>query len=69
MMNPDKTEKCELVTGLNLETDADTAMQQLTLTYERYSRKKMNAKPPTEGAKPVKAFHLIQSFAPRGMFC
>ncbi len=62
--NPDKTEKCELVTGLNLETDLNTAMQQLTLTYERYSRKKMNAKPPTKGDKPVKAFHLIQSFAP-----
>lgn len=44
--------------------DVNTAMQQLTLTYERYSRKKMNAKPPTEGDKPVKAFHLIQSFAP-----
>ncbi|SEL23597.1 relaxase/mobilization nuclease domain-containing protein [Ruminococcus albus] len=62
-MNPEKTAERTLVTGLNLETDVDTAMQQLTMTYERYSRKKLNAKPPTKGNKPVKAFHLIQSFA------
>ena len=62
-MNSEKTAERSLVTGLNLETDVDTAMQQLTMTYERYSRKKFNAKPPTKGDKPVKAFHLIQSFA------
>ena len=62
-MNPEKTAERTLVTGLNLETDVDTAMQQLAMTYERYSRKKFNAKPPTKGDKPVKAFHLIQSFA------
>ncbi|SFD11204.1 relaxase/mobilization nuclease domain-containing protein, partial [Ruminococcus albus] len=63
IMNPEKTSERTLVTGLNLETDVDTAMQQLAMTYERYSRKKFNAKPPTKGDKPVKAFHLIQSFA------
>ncbi len=62
-MNPEKTAERTLVTGLNLETDVDTAMQQLAMTYERYTRKKFNAKPPTKGDKPVKAFHLIQSFA------
>ncbi len=62
-MNPEKTAERTLVTGLNLETDVDTAMQQLAMTYERYSRRKFNAKPPTKGDKPVKAFHLIQSFA------
>lgn len=62
-MNPEKTAERTLVTGLNLETDVDTAMQQLAMTYERYSRKNFNAKPPTNGGKPVKAFHLIQSFA------
>lgn len=62
-MNPEKTAERTLVTGLNLETDVDTAMQQLAMTYERYSRKKFNAKPPAKGDKPVKAFHLIQSFA------
>ena len=31
------------MTGLNLEEDVDTAMMQLTLTYERFSHKKMNA--------------------------
>ena len=62
-MNPEKTDERKLVTGLNLETDIETAMQQLTLTYERYSHRKMNSKP-NKGAKPVKAFHLIQSFSP-----
>ena len=63
-MNPDKTNGRALISGLNLETEIDTAIMQLTLTYEYFSRKKMNAKPPANGAKPVKAFHLIQSFAP-----
>lgn len=62
-MNPEKTAERTLVTGLNIETDVDTAIQQLAMTYERYSRKKFNAKPPTKGDKPVKAFHLIQSFS------
>ena len=63
-MNPDKTNERALISGLNLEAEIDTAIMQLTLTYEYFSRKKMNAKPPAKGPKPIKAFHLIQSFAP-----
>ena len=52
------------VTPRNLEKDADTAMMQLTLTYEQFSHRSIHAPPPAKGAKPIKAFHVIQSFAP-----
>ena len=64
VMNPDKTEEMVYVTPRNLEKDADTAMMQLTLTYEQFSHRSIHAPPPAKGAKPIKAFHVIQSFAP-----
>lgn len=63
-MDPDKTDEQKLVSGFNLATDIDVAMLEFTLTYEYFSHKKMNAAPPDNGNKPVKAFHFIQSFAP-----
>ena len=63
-MDPDKTDEQKLVSGFNLETELDVAMMELTLAYEHFSHKQMNATPPDSGNKPIKAFHFIQSFAP-----
>ena len=60
--NPEKTEDRELLTGINTSADLKEALQDFKLTYEVYSHKSFSAKP-LSGKSPVKAFHLVQSFA------
>ena len=60
--NPAKTEDRELLTGINTSADLKEAFQDFKLTYEVCSHKNFNAKP-LAGKSPVKAFHLVQSFA------
>ena len=60
--NPEKTEDRELLTGINTSADLKEALQDFKLTYEVCSHKSFTAKP-LEGKSPVKAFHLVQSFA------
>ena len=60
--NPDKTEERTLLTGINTSDDLNEALQDFKLTYEVCSHKSFTAKP-LEGKSPVKAFHLVQSFA------
>ena len=59
---PEKTEDRELLTGINTSADLKEALQDFKLTYEVCSHKSFTAKP-LEGKSPVKAFHLVQSFA------
>ena len=60
--NPDKTEERTLLTGINTSEDVKEALQDFKLTYEVCSHKSFSAKP-LSGKSPVKAFHLVQSFA------
>ncbi|MBO6231984.1 MAG: relaxase/mobilization nuclease domain-containing protein, partial [Ruminiclostridium sp.] len=60
--NPAKTEERSLLTGINTSADLKEALQDFKLTYEVCSHKSFTAKP-FEGKSPVKAFHLVQSFA------
>ena len=60
--NPEKTEDRELLTGINTSADLKEALQDFKLTYEVCSHKSFTATP-LEGKSPVKAFHLVQSFA------
>ena len=52
IMNPEKTAERTLVTGLNLETDVDIAMQQLAMTYRVQSIPTLML---FKGGKPVSA--------------
>ena len=60
--NPAKTEDRELLTGINTSADLKEALQDFKLTYEVCSHKSFTATP-LEGKSPIKAFHLVQSFA------
>ena len=60
--NPDKTEERTLLTGINTSEDLNEALQDFKLTYEVCSHRSFSAKP-LQGKSPVKAFHLVQSFA------
>ena len=60
--NPEKTEDRELLTGINTSEDLKEALQDFKLTYEVCSHKSFTATP-LEGKSPIKAFHLVQSFA------
>ncbi len=60
--NPDKTEERTLLTGINTSEDLNEALQDFKLTYEVCSHKSFTAKS-LQGKSPVKAFHLVQSFA------
>lgn len=60
--NPDKVQSKALVTGVNTSDDLKEALQDFRLTYEVCSHKSFYAKP-LRGKSPVKAFHLVQSFA------
>ena len=60
--NPDKTEGQTLLTAVNTSEDLNEALQDFKLTYEVCSHKSFSAKP-LSGKSPVKAFHLVQSFA------
>ena len=60
--NPDKVQSKALVTGVNTSDDLKEALQDFKLTYEVCSHRSFYAKP-LRGKSPVKAFHLVQSFA------
>ncbi len=51
-----------MLTGINTSEDLNEALQDFKLTYEVCSHKSFSAKP-LSGKSPVKAFHLVQSFA------
>ena len=60
--NPDKTEEKTLLTAVNTSDNLEEALQDFKLTYEVCSHKSFLAKP-LSGKSPIKAFHLVQSFA------
>ena len=60
--NPDKTEERTLLTAVNTSDNLKEALQDFKLTYEVCSHRSFYAKP-LSGKSPVKAFHLVQSFA------
>ena len=60
--NPDKTEERTLLTAANTSDNLKEALQDFKLTYEVCSHRSFSAKP-LQGKSPVKAFHLVQSFA------
>lgn len=61
--NPDKTEEQVYLSSLNCSEDISVAKQEFCLTYQHYSHKNFYSAPNKNGKSPVKAFHIIQSFA------
>lgn len=63
IVNPDKTEEQVYLSSLNCSEDISIAEQEFCLTYQHYSHKNFYSSPNKNGKSPVKAFHIIQSFA------
>ncbi len=61
--NPDKTEERVYLSSLNCSEDISVAEQEFCLTYQHYSHNNFYSAPNKNGKSPVKAFHIIQSFA------
>lgn len=61
--NSDKTEEQLYISSLNCSKDISVAEQEFCLTYQHYSHKNFYSSPNKNGKSPVKAFHIIQSFA------
>ena len=61
--NPDKTEGQLYISSLNCSEDISVAEQEFCFTYQHYSHKNFYSSPNKNGKSPVKAFHIIQSFA------
>ena len=61
--NPDKIEKRVYLSSLNCSEDISVVEQEFCLTYQHYSHKNFYSVPNKNGKSPVKAFHIIQSFA------
>ena len=61
--NPDKTEGQLYISSLNCSEDISVAEQEFCFTYQHYSHKNFYSAPNKNGKSPVKAFHIIQSFA------
>lgn len=61
--NPDKTEEQVYLSSLNCSDDISVTEQEFCLTYQHYSHKNFYSTPNKNGKSPVKAFHIIQSFA------
>ncbi len=61
--NPDKTEEQVYLSSLNCSEDISVAEQEFCLTYQHYSHRNFYSAPNKNGKSPVKAFHIIQSFA------
>ncbi|MCM1382410.1 MAG: relaxase/mobilization nuclease domain-containing protein [Muribaculaceae bacterium] len=64
IMNSDKTEEMELVTGLNCTADLDFAYNQFCNVFEKFAKERFSKKSISDGKEKIRLHHYIQSFKP-----